>query len=365
MCPVGNVGGITRRLALWAEGLASIFRIRIICGTTSGALPIAWEKAGADAASSPYLGRVGRLSIVPAVAAISHEIRKFTPDIVISMFVWSDFLTCCAKRFCLGKRLAGVPHLIHMAGDPVPALYPSARRSMYRNLVSLSLRSCDGLIAICRHDAEEAKDRFRLRGEKIHVVPIGVDTTFRITKQAVHDPLTFGVVSRLSAEKNVAAIVRAFRGFVEQYKAPVSLKVFGDGSDRQDLMELSKGLGLDGVVEFMGAFQNPYEAFDKIDCLLMYSHTEGTPRSILEAGLRGVPSIARDVGGVREIIQDGLTGFLVRSETQLLSCMLEYAENDRRLLELGRNAGDFVINNHPIASEIQKLHSLIERYVSH
>src|SRR5581483_5034739 len=73
-------------------------------------------------------------------------------------------------------------------------------------------------------------------------------------------------------------------------------------------------LGLRKRTTFFGTVSDPLELLAKSQLLVLTSRYEGLPMSILEGMSLGLPSIATDVGGVRELILDGQTGYLVRKE---------------------------------------------------
>jgi glycosyltransferase involved in cell wall biosynthesis len=67
---------------------------------------------------------------------------------------------------------------------------------------------------------------------------------------------------------------------------------------------------LEGRVRFLGSVEDPAALLSVADCLVLTSDSEGMPGVLIEAGLSGVPCVATDVGWVREIILDGVTGIL-------------------------------------------------------
>ena len=69
---------------------------------------------------------------------------------------------------------------------------------------------------------------------------------------------------------------------------------------------------------------------DACDSLCLASHNEGTPKVLMEAMARGVPIVATNVGGIPDIVEDGVNGWLVPAEApdQLLDAMQEVIENE-------------------------------------
>ena len=82
----------------------------------------------------------------------------------------------------------------------------------------------------------------------------------------------------------------------------------GDGPLREELEEKRDALGLGSCVTLTGYMENPCPLLARCRALVLFSEYEGTPVTIDEAKTLGVPVIANDVGGVREMLQDGRYG---------------------------------------------------------
>jgi glycosyltransferase involved in cell wall biosynthesis len=119
----------------------------------------------------------------------------------------------------------------------------------------------------------------------------------------------FGVVARLVPIKGVHIVVRAVAQLCKEGR--VELKIFGDGPQRLMLENQIAELGLRDVVQLYGWIDDVTDALAEVDCLVLASTSEGTPRCILEAASVAVPAIATAVGSTPDIIQDGVTGWLV------------------------------------------------------
>ena len=87
--------------------------------------------------------------------------------------------------------------------------------------------------------------------------------------------------------------------------------VVGDGSQEAPLRELAKTKGLQERALFLGHRTDIYDVLRAFDILVSCSDHEGLPTVLLESLCLGVPVVARSVGGIPEVIQDGVTGVLV------------------------------------------------------
>lgn len=117
----------------------------------------------------------------------------------------------------------------------------------------------------------------------------------------------FLVLGRLSPEKGVAGLVRAWRPELGE------LRIVGDGPERRELLSLAEGRG--AVVRDAVAPQDVPAVLAGARALLLPSLSyEGQPRVVLEAYAAGVPVIAHRVGAIEELVPDGVTGLVVPLE---------------------------------------------------
>jgi|SRR6185312_14165548 len=119
-----------------------------------------------------------------------------------------------------------------------------------------------------------------------------------------------------------------------------TLHLFGEGADWEYLERLVVYFGLQEKVVFHGKTNDIRAIWAQCHLLVMPSHMEGMPIAIVEAMLCGRPAVATDVGGVREWIEDGSSGFIACAATvNALSDTIERAWREReRWEEMGRNA---------------------------
>ena len=113
-----------------------------------------------------------------------------------------------------------------------------------------------------------------------------------------------------------------------------------------------------GRLELAGSVEDVSEHLEWADVLLLSSRTEGLPAAILEAGAAGVPSVAFDVGGVREAVVDGRTGLVVPAGDTgaLMSALRSLADDRSRISEMGAAARRHVEKNF-------RLEQAIDRYI--
>jgi glycosyltransferase involved in cell wall biosynthesis len=102
---------------------------------------------------------------------------------------------------------------------------------------------------------------------------------------------------------------------VKRAQPTVSATIVGEGSLRASLEELARELGLEGNVAFVG-YRGDVEAWLKrARVFVLTSESEGLPLSAVEAMLCGLPAVVADVGDLRDLVEDGVNGYLVTDGT--------------------------------------------------
>jgi glycosyltransferase involved in cell wall biosynthesis len=145
-----------------------------------------------------------------------------------------------------------------------------------------------------------------------------------------------GCVSRLSPEKGLEYLLRAFPTILASYP-DAFLVLVGEGAQRWELEELAQGLGLSHRVLFTGFTSEVPDLISAMDVLVLPSLWEGQPLSILEAWALGKPVVAAAVRGSRDLVEDGRTGILVpaRNPQALASAVVALLGDPERARRLG------------------------------
>lgn len=117
-------------------------------------------------------------------------------------------------------------------------------------------------------------------------------------------------VGSFTPEKNHAELISAFARVVDAVPE-AHLLLVGEGPLRSSVSALVDEAGLKQRVTFAGSMPDAARLTAIADVLVLPSLREGLPGVILEAGVAGVPVVAYDVGGVKEVVKDGVTGVVV------------------------------------------------------
>lgn len=240
-------------------------------------------------------------------------------DIVHTHRDKENLLGVLLARDCGAKVLIATLH-----GLPEP---PGKKRRRYGRveLVKLLrfvlLRWCfKRLVAVSGEMRQVLLTKFKFPADLITVIHngINVDGRAHLARESGIDPVRrsvhIGTVGRLVPVKDfglflqVAALLRAS-------PLPLRFSILGDGPQRDELTELRRALGLEGVVEFVAPRKDPMPFYESLDIYLCTSQHEGLPMSILEAMSCRLPVVAPFVGGIPEVISHGINGLLVRGRT--------------------------------------------------
>ena len=159
--------------------------------------------------------------------------------------------------------------------------------------------------------------------ERVVAIPAGVDLggfPFRSgaaeTARALGlSPPVIGSVAMFRGSKGHAHLLDAF-AIVRAARPTATLLLVGDGIRRQWVEGLAREAGLAGAVVFTGFRADVAALLGVLDCFVLAStRTEGVPQSLLQAFAAGAPVVASAIGGVPEVVVDGVTGLLVESES--------------------------------------------------
>ena len=172
---------------------------------------------------------------------------------------------------------------------------------------------------------------------KLDVIPNGLPP-YAVPPRQVSVPL-IGFVGRLSAEKGPDLFLDAVLPLCRQHPE-LQAVMLGEGAEMAILRARIDAAGLNGRIRLPGYQDDMASWFARLSVLALSSRTEGTPMVLLEAMRAGAPIVAFAVGGVPDMIEDGVNGLLAAPrDTQALAAQIERLLADPRLTERLARAG--------------------------
>ncbi len=210
-----------------------------------------------------------------------------------------------ANAFALpAARLAGVPVRVGSRRE----VHPTRGRA-------LEALQRIGYSAASRIVANSQAGAARLRSEgiaarRISVVRNGLDLAAFTTSPAPRGGRVIVTVARLRPEKAHEVLFAAVRRIHEAWP-DVRLLVVGDGPREDELRALAEQQGLFHCIEFLGHREDVAAVLAHSDVFVLPSRIEASPNAVLEAMAAGLPVVAGRVGGIPEVVSDGVTGVLV------------------------------------------------------
>lgn len=151
-------------------------------------------------------------------------------------------------------------------------------------------------------------DRRRDGRGRSHVIPLGIDLDRFASGSRVLEGRIIGNVARLAEQKGHRDLVAAAHIVLEQHP-DARFVVAGDGELRDELEELARPLG--DRFRFLGARDDVPDLLASFEVFAFPSRYEGLCLAVIEAQAAGIPVVATPVGGIRETVVDGETGWLV------------------------------------------------------
>ncbi len=302
--PVGGAERIITKL-LPAMDPAK-FRVSLICIGEEGELFEQLVSMGIDAKA---LHASGKPNAAKALRKLSAVMRRAKPDVVI---------VAGAGTAVIG-RLAG---LLNNVKHRVVWLHSSRvdRTGFVRDLVDRSLMPFTSrFLGVTDAQLGFMETVCKFPATKIRIVRNGVDSESFQTPDGWNPRDDLGLdpgrpvvamVARLQPVKDHITFLNAAKTVLDSLPQTTFLLI-GDGPQRGELESLCQQLGISDSVHFAGTRLDIDRLLPAIDVHVLSSHSEGLPMAVLEGMACGKPVICTDVGGTSEIIEHGVSGYLV------------------------------------------------------
>jgi sugar transferase (PEP-CTERM/EpsH1 system associated) len=290
--------------------------------------------------------------------------KKAGPDFGVYVRLWRRFRVLkptvvhtrnlATLESQLPALLAGVRHRIHGEhGRDVHDLDNS--RIRYRLLRKIFSYIVQRYVSVSRELEAYLTTEVGVAAARVTRICNGVDTEkFHPSVNAkrtvleeapfdLHGRIVIGTIGRMQAVKDQTTLAHAFIDLIRTYPQArdlCALVMVGSGPLRDEVAELLKSAGVSNLVWLPGSRDDTPELLRGFDIFVLPSLAEGISNTILEAMASGLPVVATDVGGNRELVVESETGFLVpRSNPKALADAIRVYASDAKLRHLHGSAG--------------------------
>jgi len=177
-----------------------------------------------------------------------------------------------------------------------------------------------------------------------------------------------GNASRLTAQKNIPLYLEAVRKVSDEFeRKDVIFLLAGDGELKDQVLNQAKAFGLSDSFCFVGFLTNMSEFYHVLDLFVLTSDWEGTPMALLEAMSQSLPVVASSVGGVPDVVIDGVTGRLfpkgdLNACVMAMRTLLEHADLMRSMGHAGKQRiADEFTEQRWVNEHMDHYHALLNR----
>ena len=264
--------------------------------------------------------------------------------------------------YILVARLWRKKVILHMHGPRFSAFYEDSG-FFIRALIRYFLNRCHAVLVLSR-----SWEEFFLQivdSQKVHVVPNGIDLSpFQnagLAKTSRPSLLFLGEVSQRKGIYDLFKVILILKSKGYDYQ----LNVVGPGEIfvARDFVEK---LDIEQSVSFAGPLRgrDKIEAYTKAWCFVLPSYAEGMPISIIEAFAAGLPVISTTVGGIPELVTDGVNGYItepgdVDEMAQKITLIMEKGKIRKRITERNRNKAASEFNMDVCADRIAAIYDTL------
>jgi glycosyltransferase involved in cell wall biosynthesis len=353
-------GGPERQMLGLAGSLETTYRTVFVSFAEGGRCGAFLEQARQQGFEAVALGH-DTPHLAAAVRDLCALLRGVRPAVLCCHSYKANLLGRIAARRC------GVPVVSVSRGWTGESL----RVRLYEMLDRVNLRWMDRVVCVSGGQQHKVRRAGVPAGQTLVIrnaivaqrfdVP---DPSYRARLQEMFPGpprLIVGAAGRLSPDKGFDVLIRAAE-VVRRRDATVGFVLFGDGWHRDALARQIAAAGLEGHFVLAG-FRGDLDRFmPLLDLFVLPSYTEGLPNVVLEASAAAVPVVATAVGGTPEVLDDGVTGYLVPpGEPQALAArILDLAGSEERRRAMGQRGRERVLRDFTFAAQAERYRQLFE-----
>ena len=360
-----NMGGPALHVAYLTEGLAQRgYETTLVTGSLARgeeSMAFVAEEKGARIVRVPQLSReISPVYDVVSVWRLVSLIRELRPQVLHTHTAKAGAVGRLAAALAGDARPPVVVHTFH--GHVLHGYFDPLRTAVFRRLEQALARASTALIAI---SPEVRDDLVRLGvapASKFALVRLGVELDRRLAEDdaAARERMRrlFGVpdgrfvvgwVGRMTGIKRTDDVLEAFAR-LRASGVDAALCMVGEGPDRDAVERHAKRLGITRDCLFPGYQREIGPYYSMFDAFLLTSANEGTPVTAIESLASGTPVVATRVGGVPDVVRDGVDGILVppADPDATAAALAELARDAERRAAMGAAGQEHVFRKYAV-----------------
>jgi glycosyltransferase involved in cell wall biosynthesis len=288
-----------------------------------------------------------------ALKKLKEIILTYQPDIVH---------THASKAGALGRKAAfdcAVPIVVHTYhGHVFHSYFNWWKTKLYQAIEKRLAKKTTGIIAISELQKNDLALKYKIcKPEKIEIINLGLDLgPFNENKTdnrdktrtafGLHDSeIAIAIVGRLAPIKNHDLFLKCASVIHEKTSKKVVYFIVGGGEEFTSIEEKVNALKAKGIDIRMTSWIKDINTFNAgMDILCLTSKNEGTPVSLIEAQAAGIPFVATKVGGIKDIVSENNTGYLVdlNDSDAFIEKLIHLIENENKRQEMSQKGWSFV-----------------------
>lgn len=254
-------------------------------------------------------------------------------------------------------------------------------KKIYKLIEKIAIRYATKIISVGEELKEKYVNRYGLSSSRCEVVRSGMELSNlyelanfsedkinqkRLELNIKQEEIVIGKIARMELNKGYKFAIRAAQKIIRDNSKDIKFLFIGEGNQRTELQNMIERLGLEERTIFTGFRDDIDELMSVIDIFLFTSLWEGLPQVLVQAAAAGKPIVSFEVGGAKEIIKDGINGFIVPfGDTDALAEKVSYLISDLEMAKkMGVNGKGIIGNKWDVAVMQERIRTTYGKLIS-
>ena len=216
-----------------------------------------------------------------------------------------------------------------------------------------------------------------IKNKKIHITPFGVDINRFIPDKSFKnkDIINIGIVKSLETKYGIEYLIKGVKILIDKLeknkkdfiKSQIKLTIVGKGEQLNELIKLTKNLGIENITEFIGAIPHKLvpQYLNTFDIFCAPSILESFGVAVIEASACALPVIVSDVGGLPEVVDNNITGYVIPPKRPDLigDKLYKLILNEKIRKEMGLKGREKVKKMYDWEKNVEKMEKIYEAMI--